>query len=188
MTFSGRDHRLTVGPVLRHPFVLCEQRLVDIEFEHGVTVYTLVLVEPSRSDEHASLPAESWPRPGVVAEAVPDDLARAVRAVVDEHLDPVCVLASAQAANIADNDPELADYLRIDERAFESVYSSSVAARKKVVDESRKCPMCGHTTWVLLDGHSTLQALEGGLEALAYSCENCGFIRWHRMDKTARTA
>jgi ribosomal protein S27AE len=55
---------------------------------------------------------------------------------------------------------------------------------KEVVDESRKCPMCGHTTWVLLDGHSTLQALEGGLEALAYSCEKCGFIRWHRLDMT----
>ena len=55
---------------------------------------------------------------------------------------------------------------------------------KQVVDESRKCPMCGSTTWVLLDGHSTLQALEGGLEALAYSCDECGFIRWHRMDKS----
>ena len=54
---------------------------------------------------------------------------------------------------------------------------------KEVVDESRKCPMCGSTTWVLLDGHSILQALEGGLEALAYSCDECGFIRWHRMDK-----
>ena len=43
--------------------------------------------------------------------------------------------------------------------------------------------MCGGTTWMLLDGHSTLQALEGGLEALAYSCDECGFIRWHRMDK-----
>jgi len=69
---------------------------------------------------------------------------------------------------------------------IESIYSSSVG--KVVVDESRKCPMCGHTTWLLLDGHSTLQALEGGLEALAYSCENCGFIRWHRMDKTAPPA
>jgi len=57
---------------------------------------------------------------------------------------------------------------------------------REVVDESRKCPMCGHTTWILLDGHSTLQALEGGLEALAYSCDECGFIRWHRMDKTER--
>jgi hypothetical protein len=43
--------------------------------------------------------------------------------------------------------------------------------------------MCGHSTWILLDGHSKLQALEGGLEALAYSCDECGFIRWHRMDK-----
>jgi hypothetical protein len=48
--------------------------------------------------------------------------------------------------------------------------------------------MCGSTTWVLLDGHSTLQALEGGLEALAYSCDECGFIRWHRMDKAERQA
>jgi ribosomal protein S27AE len=70
----------------------------------------------------------------------------------------------------------------IEERELESVYSSSVG--KEVVDESRKCPMCGHTTWVLLDGHSTFQALEGGLEALAYSCEKCGFIRWHRLDMT----
>ena len=68
---------------------------------------------------------------------------------------------------------------------IESIYSSSMG--QEVVDESRKCPMCGHTTWVLLDGHSTLQALEGGLEALAYSCENCGFIRWHRMDKDGTT-
>ena len=45
--------------------------------------------------------------------------------------------------------------------------------------------MCAHITWILLDGYSTLQALEGGLEALAYSCDECGFIRWHRMDKTA---
>jgi ribosomal protein S27AE len=75
---------------------------------------------------------------------------------------------------------------RIEEREPESVYSSSVG--KEVVDESRKCPMCGHTTWVLLDGHSTLQALEGGLEALAYSCEKCGFIRWHRLDMTKPSA
>jgi hypothetical protein len=33
---------------------------------------------------------------------------------------------------------------------------------------------------------STLQALEGGLQAVAYSCDDCGFIRWHRADKTAR--
>jgi predicted RNA-binding Zn-ribbon protein involved in translation (DUF1610 family) len=55
----------------------------------------------------------------------------------------------------------------------------------EVVDESRKCPMCGHTTWILLDGYSVLKALEGGLEALAYSCDECGFIRWHRIDKSA---
>ena len=66
---------------------------------------------------------------------------------------------------------------------IEQVYSSSMG--KEVVDETRKCPMCGHTTWVLLDGYSTLQALEGGLEALAYSCDECGFIRWHRKDKSA---
>jgi ribosomal protein S27AE len=56
----------------------------------------------------------------------------------------------------------------------------------EVIDESRKCPMCGHATWTLLDGYSTLQALEGGLQALAYSCDQCGFIRWHRMDMTER--
>ena len=67
-----------------------------------------------------------------------------------------------------------------------AAYSSHVG--KEVVDESRKCPMCGSTTWVLLDGHSTLQALEGGLAALAYSCDTCGFIRWHRMDKAERQA
>ena len=54
---------------------------------------------------------------------------------------------------------------------------------QELTDETRKNPMCGHTTWVLLDGHSTLQALEGRLEALAYSCDRFGFIRWHRMDK-----
>ena len=43
--------------------------------------------------------------------------------------------------------------------------------------------MCGATTWILLDGMSTLQALEGGLQALAFSCDRCGFIRWHRKDK-----
>jgi ribosomal protein S27AE len=55
-----------------------------------------------------------------------------------------------------------------------------------LTDETRVCPMCGHTTWILLDGMSTLQALEGGLEALAYSCDRCGFIRWHRRDKLER--
>ena len=95
-----------------------------------------------------------------------------------------CLCSSRE---IADNDPELADYLRIDERAFESVYSSSVG--KKVVEANRETARCvvtrpGYSS----TGHSTLQALEGGLEALAYSCENCDFIRWHRMDKTARTA
>ena len=29
-----------------------------------------------------------------------------------------------------------------------------------------------------------LTAVEGGLKALAYSCDRCGFIRWHRMDRT----
>jgi hypothetical protein len=51
-----------------------------------------------------------------------------------------------------------------------------------VTNEKRKCPLCGHTQWILLDGQSTLQALEGGLEAIAYSCNECGFIRWHRAD------
>jgi hypothetical protein len=46
--------------------------------------------------------------------------------------------------------------------------------------------MCGNTTWILLDGVSVLQALEGGLEALAFSCVECGFIRWHRRDKAER--
>jgi predicted RNA-binding Zn-ribbon protein involved in translation (DUF1610 family) len=53
----------------------------------------------------------------------------------------------------------------------------------QVVNEHRKCPMCGSQEWTLLEGRSFLQALEGGLEALAYSCEQCGFIRWHRADK-----
>jgi predicted RNA-binding Zn-ribbon protein involved in translation (DUF1610 family) len=53
---------------------------------------------------------------------------------------------------------------------------------REVVDEQRKCPMCGNTAWILLDGVSVLQALEGGLKARAYSCDACGFIRWHRMD------
>jgi hypothetical protein len=42
--------------------------------------------------------------------------------------------------------------------------------------------MCGSTTWILLDGVSVLQALEGGLQALAFSCDVCGFIRCHRRD------
>lgn len=66
-------------------------------------------------------------------------------------------------------------------KGWRQIYSSSVG--KEVVDESRKCPMCGHTTWVLLDGYSTLQALEGGLEALAYSCDGVASsagIEWIR--------
>jgi predicted RNA-binding Zn-ribbon protein involved in translation (DUF1610 family) len=55
-----------------------------------------------------------------------------------------------------------------------------------ITNESRKCPMCGRTTWILLEGRSLLQALEGGLEAVAFSCEECGFIRWHRADKAER--
>jgi hypothetical protein len=43
--------------------------------------------------------------------------------------------------------------------------------------------MCGATTWILLDGMSTLKALEGGLQAVAFSCDRCGFIRWHRKNK-----
>jgi hypothetical protein len=46
--------------------------------------------------------------------------------------------------------------------------------------------MCGSTTWILLEGESMLQALEGGLAALAFSCDECGFIRWHRTDKAER--
>jgi hypothetical protein len=46
--------------------------------------------------------------------------------------------------------------------------------------------MCGNTVWILLDGMSTLQALEGGLDAIALSCDECGFIRWHRADKVGR--
>ena len=57
---------------------------------------------------------------------------------------------------------------------------------QEIVNEERECPMCGGTKWILLDGHSTLQALEGGLEALAFSCDECGFIRWHRIDKAER--
>jgi predicted RNA-binding Zn-ribbon protein involved in translation (DUF1610 family) len=54
---------------------------------------------------------------------------------------------------------------------------------REVTDEARMCPMCGGTKWILLDGVSTLMALEGGLEAIAYSCDDCGFMRWHRRDK-----
>jgi ribosomal protein S27AE len=54
---------------------------------------------------------------------------------------------------------------------------------REIIDETRKCPMCGSTKWILLDGVSTLMALEGGLEAIAYSCDECGFMRWHRRDK-----
>jgi hypothetical protein len=88
----------------------------------------------------------------------------------------------------SDCSTELASYLRIEERELDVggmnggprlQFGRGQGSRRR----TRKCPMCGSTTWVLLDGHSTLQALEGGLEALAYSCEECGFIRWHRMDK-----
>ena len=54
---------------------------------------------------------------------------------------------------------------------------------KAITEEARKCPMCGSASWILLDGASTLKALEGGMEAVAYSCDNCGFMRWHRLDK-----
>jgi predicted RNA-binding Zn-ribbon protein involved in translation (DUF1610 family) len=54
---------------------------------------------------------------------------------------------------------------------------------REITDDERKCPMCGGSKWILLDGVSTLQALEGGLQALAYSCDECGFMRWHRRDK-----
>ena len=56
-----------------------------------------------------------------------------------------------------------------------------------VTNEERKCPMCGHDTWILLEGTSVLQALEGGLHAIAYSCDECGFMRWHRADKAERS-
>jgi predicted RNA-binding Zn-ribbon protein involved in translation (DUF1610 family) len=59
---------------------------------------------------------------------------------------------------------------------------------EEIRDERRTCPMCGSVTWILLDGMSTLQALEGGLQALAFSCDDCGFIRWHRADKADRAA
>jgi predicted RNA-binding Zn-ribbon protein involved in translation (DUF1610 family) len=54
---------------------------------------------------------------------------------------------------------------------------------REITDDDRTCPMCGGSRWILLDGVSTLQALEGGLEAIAYSCDECGFMRWHRRDK-----
>jgi predicted RNA-binding Zn-ribbon protein involved in translation (DUF1610 family) len=54
---------------------------------------------------------------------------------------------------------------------------------REITDEERSCPMCGSSGWTLLDGVSTLQALEGGLQAIAYSCNECGFMRWHRLDK-----
>jgi predicted RNA-binding Zn-ribbon protein involved in translation (DUF1610 family) len=54
---------------------------------------------------------------------------------------------------------------------------------REITDEERSCPMCGSSSWTLLDGVSTLQALEGGLQAIAYSCNECGFMRWHRRDK-----
>jgi predicted RNA-binding Zn-ribbon protein involved in translation (DUF1610 family) len=64
-----------------------------------------------------------------------------------------------------------------------STSASLTGVGREVIDEARKCPMCGGTKWILLDGVSTLMALEGGLEAIAYSCHDCGFIRWHRRDK-----
>ena len=51
-----------------------------------------------------------------------------------------------------------------------------------VDDPERPCPMCGNTRWTLLDGTSELKALEGGLLAIALSCDECGFLRWHRAD------
>ena len=54
---------------------------------------------------------------------------------------------------------------------------------EQIIDKKRPCPMCGSTTWILLEGQSILQALEGGLAAYAFSCDECGFIRWHRSDK-----
>jgi predicted RNA-binding Zn-ribbon protein involved in translation (DUF1610 family) len=57
---------------------------------------------------------------------------------------------------------------------------------EEITDATRPCPMCGGTAWTLLEGRSLLVALEGGLEALAYSCDECGFIRWHRTDIAER--
>jgi ribosomal protein S27AE len=57
---------------------------------------------------------------------------------------------------------------------------------EQVTDETRICPMCGSTAWVLLDGVSILQALEDGIRAIVFSCDECGFMRWHREDKTDR--
>lgn len=54
---------------------------------------------------------------------------------------------------------------------------------RDIVDGQRTCPMCGGSAWTLLDGVSTLQAVEGGVQAIAYSCDACGFMRWHRLDK-----
>jgi predicted RNA-binding Zn-ribbon protein involved in translation (DUF1610 family) len=54
---------------------------------------------------------------------------------------------------------------------------------REITDDDRTCPMCGGSRWILLDGVSILQALEGGLQAIAYSCDECGFMRWHRRDK-----
>jgi hypothetical protein len=58
---------------------------------------------------------------------------------------------------------------------------------EQIISE-KPCPMCGGKTWILLEGRSVLQALEGGLEALAFSCDECGFIRWHRTDKAERAS
>jgi hypothetical protein len=51
----------------------------------------------------------------------------------------------------------------------------------EVIDESRNCPMCGHATWTLLEGYSTLQALEGGSKPLrthVTSADSSAGIAW----------
>jgi predicted RNA-binding Zn-ribbon protein involved in translation (DUF1610 family) len=57
----------------------------------------------------------------------------------------------------------------------------------KRIADGPKCPMCGSTTWTLLDGMSVLQALEGGVRAYAFACDECGFMRWHRAEKVEKT-
>ena len=77
------------------------------------------------------------------------------------------------------------DWLAHERNLVAQEYSEAMGTQ--VVNEQRRCPMCGSESWILLDGRSVLQALEGGLEALAYSCKECGFIRWHRSDKAEQS-
>jgi hypothetical protein len=50
-------------------------------------------------------------------------------------------------------------------------------------DESRKCPMCGHTTGPPRRSLNTPSS-RGRLGSDCYSCHESGFTRWHRMDKS----